>query len=552
MNTLHVSLGHNSSAVLTNGDRVVRGYEQERLDRVKSSSAYPRLAIEAAVKNDFVDSVCVGHWFDHFNLASRAQFCTKIGKYLDIDHLLSVSDRITSLSPDFTHHDSHAQSAHSFARAHAKMNNNVVMVVDGFGNLQECFSFYKEEGDRLVLAHRTYGYHLSLGLMYQYTTEYLGLKPNKDEYKLLGYEAHVRSYLKQDEIGYAMIVVERQAREHVMFMLSNTKRPEATTELIDYESLKTARAKWWENANRWRELFPQVTDDFGVKSCVAFCAQHFIETCITMLAEELMYGNNARLILVGGCFLNVKLNRRLAVHPKVKQVIVNPLAGDQGAALGHSAGVLWDRLTWGERRIGNIQGLPVGMEYCHPGEWMKVATDHLLRNRIVNVVRGSMEFGPRALCNTTTFALPNSRNVSRINALNERDEAMPMAPVMTRLAASKFLEVLEISKQYSSMPYMITTCAFAEHPPEALMGVAHKDPLAPIWTARPQIVDESDIELQTLMNWMPNGILINTSFNYHGEPIVYSEDDAAKTHVMQSLRAKTLGIDEPVTLLVRS
>lgn len=544
MTTLHVSLGHNSSAVLTQGDRVVRGYEQERIDRKKSSSAYPREAIELAVRNEFVDDVCVGHWFDRFSLETN--------KYLDLDHL-SRFGKVRTLSPEFTHHDSHMQSAMSFLRGRDTSGSpTMAIVLDGFGNLQECLSVYRSsKGGDPVLSHRSYGYRLSLGLMYQYTTEYLGMKPHRDEYKLLGYEAKIMSFATKGEIGFALEKIMRQAERHVEEMLEAHRRPEATDELIAYDQLNAARSMWWENAHTWRKLWPAVVDDVGIRACVAFCAQTFLEECVRVLLDRILSGER-RLVLVGGCFLNVKLNRSIALRHDVSQVAVNPLAGDQGAALGHTAGVVWDRLSWGERPIGGVQGLPPGVFYCHPGEWSKVAADHLQRNRIVNVVRGGMEFGPRALCNTTTFALPNSRNVSRINALNERDEAMPMAPIMTRLAAAKFLDIEEISKQFPCMPYMITTCRFSEMPPEALMGVAHRDPLLPIWTARPQIADESDAELHNLLSWTPNEVLINTSFNYHGEPIVFTEDDAVRTHSMQAMRAALLGIEGPVTLLVRS
>lgn len=98
---------------------------------------------------------------------------------------------------------------------------------------------------------------------------------------------------------------------------------------------------------------------------------------------------------------------------------------------------------------------------------------------------------------------------------------------------------------------MITTVAFKDAPTPLHMGVAHKDPLEDVWTARPQIVDEGD-DVHRLLCLLPDQVLINTSFNYHGEPIVFTEDDACRTHEMQRFRAKTLGLQEPTTLLVRS
>src|SRR5690606_7384649 len=256
------------------------------------------------------------------------------------------------------------------------------------------------------------------------------------------------------------------------------------------------------------------------------------------------------ILLVGGCFYNVKLNRRIQLDTQ-RRVFSHPLAGDQGAALGFTPGVNPLGLTWGARAIGERPCLPPGVELVDEESWVGVASQLLERDRIVNVVRGGMEFGPRALCNTTTLALPTKENVSRINQLNERDDAMPMAPVMTRRAAMHFFRHDELLNIPVSDRFMITTVAFAEKPDADIMGVAHNDPLSgEVFTARPQVVDGG--AMVALLRDMPDETLINTSFNYHGEPIVFTEDDACRTHEMQCFRAKTLGIEPPITLLVRS
>jgi carbamoyltransferase len=282
---------------------------------------------------------------------------------------------------------------------------------------------------------------------------------------------------------------------------------------------------------------------------VAFCAQDFIETCVSeLLALTSPVKATRMLVMSGGCFYNVKLNRRLSME--YSRAFPHPLAGDQGAALGFTPGLACDGLLWGARTIGMRHGLPSGCVYVNPHSWVDIAADHLNEGRVVNVVKGNMEFGPRALCNTTTFAWPTSQSVAAINALNERDEAMPMAPVIARKHAKALLSRDELYRIEPADRFMITTVSLRNKPSPSLRGIAHPDPLDPnLWTARPQVVDKGSDEW-SLLDRLATPCLINTSFNYHGEPIAMTEDDACTTHEKQYTRADLLKIHRPVTLLV--
>ena len=555
MTSLYISLGHNSSCVLAKGMSIIVGFEQERLDRVKSSSAYPRLAIDRCemYAGEPIEAAYVGHWFDDFGL--------KDSKYLDMEHLRSVTKNIVGLSPEFTHHDSHAQSAMSFYRSVSgrEFEDADIVVLDGFGNRQECLSVYEVSGlpgTRPKLKHRTYGYRRSLGLMYQYTTSYLGLKMHQDEYKLLGYESHVLEYMTHGKAAEVKARIAEQARDHVEIMLFAEAKPAPQYgDLIDREELENAKTMWFERAAKWRKMFDHRLSEDGVRACIAFCAQTFLEECVVELIDRLCpvpMGKPApALILTGGCFYNVKLNRRIMVDTQ-RRIFPHPLAGDQGAAMGHYPGLYSKDLSWGDRAILGRNGqLPVGVEMVGRDRWAMRAVELIESDRIVNVVRDGMEFGPRALCNTTTFALPTRENVRRINALNERDEFMPMAPVLTASAANSMFVNFDYARTTYANRFMITTCAFAVKPPAQLMGVAHKDPVDEFYTARPQVVNDFS-DLGRMLQQFPHETLINTSFNYHGEPIVWSEDDACKTHEMQCFRAESLSMTKPITLLVRS
>ncbi|HTR71737.1 MAG TPA: carbamoyltransferase N-terminal domain-containing protein, partial [Mycobacteriales bacterium] len=488
---MFVSLGHNSSAAVAVDGVVVAAYEQERFDRRKSSSAYPRDAIHAclhATDRRYFDAVYVSHWFDRFALEDS--------KYLDLTDLRIYSDKVVGLDPNLTHHDAHARSALAFARCHGVVGEATVVVMDGFGNRQECFSVYDAfNGRQPRLRHRTYGYDMSLGLMYQYATDFLGLKQNQDEYKLLGYESRILRYIVTEEAAQALRAhVWEAGQQHALQMIVSNRYPkdsEGHDGLINAAALKAAYYRWNHECRYWLKLLESfgldVDNGPAVRAGIAFCAQSFLESA-TLRAIQEATQTPGPLVLTGGSFYNVKLNRVVARHFGVP-TLCHPLAGDQGAAMGVSpTPPACNGLLLGHRE------LPPTTYSVPRGEWIKEVAEAVDAGHIVNVVRGAMEFGPRALCDTTTFALPTAENVSVINRLCERDDAMPFAPVMTQAAARHYLDNRDIELAGESLRYMITTCALRRRPLDRIKGIAHPDPLDDtLWTARPQITTDPEL-----------------------------------------------------------
>ena len=202
MKNLLLTLGHNSSAILIEDGVIQWGYETERISGVKSDSRFPMSFIEKLSNTDLrnIDIAYVTHWSPDGILNSLSH------KHWDPTYFDGTP--IRTLSVDRTHHDTHMAAAITYAGPNFPKHKAYGLVIDGFGTLGEHFSIYDLSGDKPILKERVHGYGTSLGLWYQYATAFMGLKMHEDEYKLLGYEAHLKderliSRLRADATVYA-------------------------------------------------------------------------------------------------------------------------------------------------------------------------------------------------------------------------------------------------------------------------------------------------------------------------------------------------------------
>lgn len=467
---LAITLGHNSSAVLIGDNNVLVGYEEERLSHIKSDSSFPKLAISQILKyypeaRFIVTEIYVSHWFWEYSLKEDKYYDPK---FLAVNFPKAV---VKTLSAEYTHHDAHADSIWNFSGS----MSGLTIVADGFGNKGEVLSLYNDG----YLYHRSYAIEWSLGLMYQYATAYLGMKENQDEYKLLGYEQECTNKDKTDMI---QLVNTTAALAYEGLRAKNfSVGSDMLTELTK------VRAKWF-------TIFDLLTGGERNKPVVARFVQKVLEKVILSFV-----GDNPIVQVSGGVFYNVKLNNAIVRLPTITSFEANPLCGDQGCAIG-MAGAQYKNLFWGKRDI--ISMVESFDDYD-------------------NVFIGDMEFGPRALGNTTTLATPTLEVVDKINKINGRNTIMPMAPVVSKKFAQENFR--DYSKLGRCKHFMIVSLDFKTMKPE-WRGAAHIDTDRNVYTGRLQVIDKYTNEF-VRYRVKNSGILINTSLNAHGQPILYDNQD---------------------------
>lgn len=524
MRNLLLTLGHNSSAVLVENGRLVWGLETERVSGLKSDSRFPQAVIDyvGGVKPDMV---YVSHWAPNGSLGSMSP------KHWHPHAFDGVPVR--TLGVDLSHHDAHMHGALCYAGKGFPREGSFCMVVDGFGTFGEHFSVYDMKYDTPKLIKRVHGYDTSLGLWYQYATAFMGLKMHEDEYKLLGYEVNVpHEYLCDELTSQALTYADEWIHR-----MSESKYRSKYDPMYDLTALANVKDMVWSHLKEvcLKNDVPDPTSPGG-RAALAFYVQAVLENVVCTLASTLGARN---LLLSGGCFYNVKLNK-LLVDQTPGKVCVYPLAGDQGNGVGlyahdHPEFRFPDDLNWGPRLLENRGAVP-NMTICKEYKAYSLVMDKISEHGYCNLVRGAAEFGPRAMCNTSTLALPSSQLVSLINHANERNTVMPMAPVVTRKQYYDLFKNTE--KVHRSEEHMVVALEY-KHEPVAMGGISHEYRYPRLhWTGRPQVARSNDDLMHELLLAFDSP-LINTSFNFHGKPIALGMESIIENHMMQYKRDST-------------
>ena len=533
---LCLTLGHNASAVLIPLRESPIGYEEERLSKVKSDSSFPIKAIEQIFNHVGLDQIArvkqifISHWFDKFNPYTAENKYYSASK---IKELFPNAELVSTATSGVSHHEAHALSVLAFFRSSGKtvFQDVLIAVVDGFGNHQEVASLYRvASDDTLIPVKKVRGYGNSMGLLYQYAATAAGMDGINDVYKFLGYRTHLVPSEKRACDALADQIAER------FKTLYRNASPTASVSymdhdqgLIDYELLKAVRSEF-------EGLFASVIDhdEFMSRVRIGYVVQEVLErTVIEFLDTE----DFKHLLVAGGVFYNVRLNDKLRKAFSSSSFCAMPLAGDQGAALGlaYSEHTLISKaftdLCWGHRKLSSTGS---GVQtIAYDGAATKIA-DLIAEGYVVNIAHGNMEFGPRALCHTSSLALCKRELVDGINTANGRTTVMPMAPVMLSSIGLELFNAKDVTRTVNSDRFMVTAHDFLDQVQESELGGAmHKD-LDGSYSGRPQFVDRQDgLIYQILCELLEKHkirAVINTSLNIHGEPIVYDGTDLEKTH----------------------
>ncbi len=559
---------HDSAATLLKNDEIICAFQEERFTRIKQDKSFPREAILACLKQaniKFSDINLIAYYEDSelkfericetykSNFPKGAiSFAKQFSHFSKRKNILSlIKDELRSLFPgeifpEFyvcQHHLSHAASAFY----PSPWETAAVLCVDGVGEWATTSAWLGNSNQIENLFEVRFPH--SLGLLYSAFTYYCGFKVDSGEYKLMGLAPYgVPRYV--DVIKSKLISIQDDG----MFELNR--------QFFDYEVGECMISEDFEKlfGGPAREPESQVTQK-----------EMDLAASIQVVTEEVMLGlakkvksitNSDYLCLAGGVALNCVSNGKLLKSGLFKQIFVQPASGDAGASLGAALQGYYTILN-GKRVSDGIndkmQGGYLGNEYSN--EEVKLALDsynakyvylddealiektaELLKdNKVIGWVQGRMEFGPRALGGRSIIGNSQSEQMQSVMNLKikNRESFRPFAPAVLIEEARHWFDLEEIS------PYMLMVApvhlnkrceSVKDNNVEGIAKLKIRRSIIPAVThvdfsSRVQTVDgKYNPRFRELIKRFSDKtecpVIINTSFNVRGEPIVESPKDA--------------------------
>ena len=582
---------HDASAALISDGQLIAAAEEERFTRIKHDYSYPTNAIEFCLKKASIDASDIDYvvFFEKpftkferllktaiqgfpktywmFAQSMRTWLFDKLWiKGLISDHL-KIDPKNIMFSE---HHISHAASAYYCS----PFKESAILTFDGVGEWATT-TIGKGKGGKLEIEDEIHFPH-SLGLLYSAFTAFLGFEVNEGEYKVMG----MAPYGKPKYVSevYKIIRINEDNsfwldQKYLSFHYSTKKS--FTKKMIQlFGEPRDANIPFFTKSSGYPSYFGDKPSNFEELSAYN---QHYadIAASIQIVAEEMILelateacrrsGSN-NLCLAGGVALNSVANGRILRETPVENLYIQPAAGDGGCALG-AALYLWhdglgnsenrfimDHAYWGEEYNDDqiskaIDSSEFNSQYINnEDDLLDMTVDRLTSGKVIGRFNGRFEWGPRSLGNRSILADPRSNKMKDLvnTKIKFREPFRPFAPSALAEITESYFELPNATDNMAAR-FMLLVTNVHEDKQDLIPAVSH------MGTARVQTVyKETNSSYYNLIERFGQStgvpILLNTSFNVRGEPIVSSPHDALNTFRNSGIDTLVIGnhiVDKP-------
>jgi len=536
-----ISQGHDSAAAILIDGEVIAAAAEERFSRKKHTGSFPSGAIayclaEAGLSLGDIDEIA--HSFDYEPIRTAYSLDPiSANLYREVfsrESVLAQVHRYLKAFPDdrvkhVNHHLAHAATAYFCSG----WEECLVLVVDGMGEAQSASVYHARQGQLENLCEISA--KDSIGILYSVVTLHLGFDFNADEYKIMGLAPYgdpqrFRSFFEK------AVELLPGGTIRIPLLRMNKSRDER-------ENYLATRRYLAEHLIKPRDPDGEITGDHRD---VAAALQECLDRVMLHLCGE--FGKRTglrRLALAGGVALNCTANGKLVESGMFDDIFVQPAAADDGSALGaalfrsarrgairnvrvpvpfygpsYSSGKIEEALSEFSDRIEVVR---YGSLACASAEAARL----IANGRVLAWYRGRMEFGPRALGHRSILADPGHPEMrDRINSMVKMREAFrPFAPAVTLRQAHQWFDVAPGAE----FPYMITTVNVREEHRAQLPAVTHVNGSARLQTVSSADNGEFHTLLEAVGKTTGREMVLNTSFNVKGQPIVNTPQEALAT-----------------------
>ncbi len=551
-----IAQGFDSAAVLVRDGQVAFAVAEERPSHEKATGAFPARSIGLCVDRSWLapnDVDRVAHCFRYeppdellaFEPFYRDQFAEVYDPQLVVNALGTEFPGVDWAGKlvGVPHHLAHAASAFY----QSGFSESLVLVSDGMGE-DESMTVFAASGAGLEQLAQVPAFH-SLGVLYSVFTLYLGFDFNMDEYKVMGlapygdrrkYFTRVMELVRLKDDGTYAIPVFGQN------LTLEEKETHSGVIRVLAEKFGPPRAPDGEMEQRFMDLAA------AIQAVLQTVQLHVLRHFATQTGLE-------DLCMAGGVALNCTNNGVVRRSRLYKRIFVQPAAGDDGAALGaalyvqHSnePATLAPRITaplWGPSYDHNeVREALAGRDEIEavPFESFEALTceaaQRLARGEIIGWFQGAMEFGPRALGNRSILADPRPGEMrNRVNMLIKMREGFrPFAPAVVAERATEYFEVDEGDEE--TYAHMLFVVPVRPQYRTQLPAITHIDGTARVQTVSRETNPRFHGVLKAFEAETGLPVLLNTSFNVKGQPIVCTPTEAIDTFLAAHLDALVLG-----------
>ena len=467
---------HNAALAVFDNDTLIFASESERFSGIKNDPDLNKELVDHARTFGEPNLVC---WYERPWLKTLRQLTAGQGwQGNNVKDYLRKFNIRTSVKT-FKHHQTHAAAGYYTSG----FEDACVLVIDAIGEF-ECLTQWDAVGTNLH-QRSSLEYPNSLGLFYSAMTQRCGLKPNEEEYILMGMAAlgNPKRFLR--DLLDDFVEFPNDDYQHVYRIKKNLHRG----------------CTWWR---------PELTTQQDFYDIAAATQAVYEITFERILQQAARSSASRNLVLMGGCALNCSANP--IAYKYFDRVWIMPAPGDSGSSIGAVLAHKKKHIEW----VGPYLGYDMGYKTRN-----KDIVAHLLEHKMCGLARGRAEFGPRALGNRSLIADPRGSEIKvAINQIKHREQFRPFAPAILEEFANQYFKMPTESTTY--MQY-IAPCLKSESFP----AIVHLDN-----TSRVQTVNKTDNpQFRALLErWYTETgcpMLLNTSLNIKGKPMINDATDAA-------------------------
>ncbi len=552
---LRITQGLDSAAALVGPRGVLGACAEERFSGQKGTERFPAKSLQAVLAKagvglDQVDFIAHGFSYEPF----RDEFHQSEGARRQFDRVYSRAAQLEVIREHLgegpwnekfiqvPHHIAHAASTY----LPSGIDEALIFVSDGMGETESASIALGRAGRITPLA--SVSHRNSLGVLYGLFTLHLGFRFNSGEYKVMGLAPYGDPKPHFNQLSELVRLQDDGFYNIPVLQLNETEIEQQT-----YRATLRVIEEVFGKARRPEEEITQKHMD------IAAALQAVLQNSVLHTLRTFKQRTGAKnLCMAGGVALNCTANGVIQRSRLFKKMFVQPASGDDGTALGAALFVQNERDPQAARQpmsmpFWGTEETDAGMRAALDQPWLSVekfadsallaeaAAELLASEKIVGWFQGGMEFGPRALGNRSILADPRSVGMrSRVNALvKKREDFRPFAPAVLADRAIEFFDIKE--HEVEAFSHML--CVTSVHPQHraSLPAVTHCDGSARVQTVFADKTPRLHQLLQAFDRATGIPILLNTSFNVRGQPIVRTAAQAVETFREAGLDALVMG-----------